>query len=224
MTSRRGYPLEIVSDRGTNFIGASRELKELVEKLDIDQIQQKTVDKGVKWSFNPPLSPHFGGVHKIMIKAAKKAIYAILNNADVNDEELSTVFTGVEAMLNSRPLTYQTSNPKDTIPLTIRTEFNRRKRWRRVQELIGHFWKHWMREWLPMIDIRSKYWEKRPDLKAGDVVLAISADQPRGHWPLGRVSEVFPGKDGHVRVAKVQIGRDSIIRPITKLVPLEVKE
>ena len=81
-----------------------------------------------------------------------------------------------------------------------------------------------MREWLPMINIRSKWWEKRPDLKAGDVVLAISADQPRGHWSLGRVSEVFPGKDGHVRVAKVQIGRDSIIRPITKLVPLEVKE
>ena len=74
MTSRRGYPLEIVSDRGINFIGAARELKELVEKLDIDQIQQKTVDKGVKWSFNPPLSPHFGGVHEIMIKAAKKAI------------------------------------------------------------------------------------------------------------------------------------------------------
>ena len=196
----------------------------------------------MKWSFNPPLSPHFGGVHEIMIKAAKKAIYAILNNADVNDEELSTVFTGVEAMLNSRPLTYQTSNPKDTIPLTPNnflhgqiggksapeaveyTEFNPRKRWRRVQELIGHFWKRWMREWLPMINIGSKWWEKRPDLKAGDVVLAISADQPRGHWPLGRVLEVFPGKDGHVRVANVQIGRDSIIRPITKLVPLEVKE
>ena len=48
-----------------------------------------------------------------MIKAAKKAIQAVLNNADVNDEELSTVFIGAEALLNSRPLTYQSSNPKD---------------------------------------------------------------------------------------------------------------
>ncbi len=50
-----------------------------------------------------------------------------------------------------------------------------------------------MREWLPMINIRSKWWEPKRDLKVGDVVLAISADKPRGHWPLGRVKEVFPG-------------------------------
>ncbi len=242
MTSRRGYPSEIVSDRGTNFIGAARELKELVENLDVNKIQLKTVDKGVKWTFNPPLAPHFGEVHEIMIKAAKKAIYAVLNNADVNDEELSTVFVGVEALLNSRPLTYQTSNPKDTVPLTPNhflfgqvggksapeaveyVEFNLRQRWRRVQELIGHVWKRWMREWLPMINIRSKWWEPKRDLKVGDVVLAISADKPRGHWPLGRVKEVFPGKDGHVRVATVQIGHDIITRPVTKLAPLEVNE
>ena len=118
MTSRRGYPVEIVSDRGTNFIGAARELKELVENLDTSQIQIRTVDKGVKWTFNPPLAPHFGGVHEIMIKAAKKAIYAFLNNADVNDEKLSTVFIGAEALLNSRPLTYHSSNLKDSVPLT----------------------------------------------------------------------------------------------------------
>ena len=53
-----------------------------------------------------------------MIKAANKAIYGILGNADVNDEELMTVFIGAEALLNFRPLTYQTSNPKDINPLT----------------------------------------------------------------------------------------------------------
>ena len=34
MNSRRGYPLTIVSDRGTNFIGAHKELQELVDGLD----------------------------------------------------------------------------------------------------------------------------------------------------------------------------------------------
>ena len=48
-----------------------------------------------------------------MIKCAKRAIYAILQNADVNDEELTTAFIGAEALVNSRPLTYQTSNPTD---------------------------------------------------------------------------------------------------------------
>ena len=48
MTSRRGYPLTIVSDRRTNFIRADRELRELVEGLDRNRIQGQTADKGVK--------------------------------------------------------------------------------------------------------------------------------------------------------------------------------
>ena len=87
MTSRRGYPLTIVSDQGTNFVGADRELQELQSAPAQNKIQNQTADKGVKWIFNPPLAPHFGGVHEVMIKAAKKAIRAILTNADVNDEE-----------------------------------------------------------------------------------------------------------------------------------------
>ena len=53
-----------------------------------------------------------------MIKAAKKAIHAVLGNADVNDKELVTALVGVEALLNSRPLTYQSADVKDTTPLT----------------------------------------------------------------------------------------------------------
>ena len=53
-----------------------------------------------------------------MIKAAKKAIVAILGNSDVTDEELMTAFTGAETLINSRPLTYQSANPQDDVPLT----------------------------------------------------------------------------------------------------------
>lgn len=239
MTSRRGYPLTIVSDRGTNFIGADRELRELVDGLDQNRIQDQTVDKGVKWSFNPPLAPHFGGVHEVMIKAAKKAIRAILRNADVNDEELTTAFVGVEALMNSRPLTYQSADPRDATPLTPNhflhgqmggvsapesvdeVEFSPRNRWRRVQELISHFWKRWMKEWLPLLNARQKWTEIKPDLKIGDIVLAISPDCPRAHWPLGRVLEVFPGQDGHVRVVKIQIGQNTVLRPVSKCVLLD---
>ena len=40
-----------------------------------------------------------------MIKSAKKAIFAILQNADINDE-LLTAFIGAESLINSRPLPY----------------------------------------------------------------------------------------------------------------------
>ena len=93
-----------------------------------------------------------------MIKAAKRALKAILTNANVSDEELMTAITGAESLLNSRPLTYQTANVDDDVPLTPnhflhghmggsfapetvdQTTFSPRKRWRRVQKLVKHFW------------------------------------------------------------------------------------
>ena len=73
LTSRRGVPTEMVSDCGSNFVVAVNELKELVGQLDQDKIQQTTAYRGVKWNFNPPGAPHFGGIHEAMIKSAKKA-------------------------------------------------------------------------------------------------------------------------------------------------------
>ena len=74
------------------------------------------------------------------------------------------------------------------------------KRWRRIQELIEHFWLRWIGEWLPGLSKRHKWTKTRKDLKPGEVVLVINLNLPRGHWPLGRIIEGFPGKDGHVRV------------------------
>ena len=49
----------------------------------------------------------------------------------------------------------------------------------------------------------------------------ISPDSPRGHWPLGRIVSVHPGKDGHIRVVEVRIGETVLTRPISKICSLE---
>ena len=46
-----------------------------------------------------------------------KAIYAVLSSSDVTDEDLITVVTGAESFLISRPLTFQSANVKDDVPL-----------------------------------------------------------------------------------------------------------
>jgi len=239
MASRRGNPVQVISDNGTNFVGANRELKELVNALDKTKIQDSLVNRGVSWKFNPPSAPHFNGLHEILIRAAKRAMFHVLNKADLTDEELMTAIVGAEGLLNSRPITYQSSNADDAEPLTpnhflfnqvggqfapesVDTEpFNPRTRWRRVQEVVHHFWKRWLQEWLPSLSPRKKWGKEKRDLKVGDLVLVLSTDTPRGKWPLGRIMEVFPGPDGHVRTADVKVKGTVLRRPIVKLCPLE---
>lgn len=237
-TDRRGYPEQITSDNGGNFVGANRELQELVSKLNQRQIVKSTGIHCLKWNFNPPLASHFGGVFEIMIKAAKRAIYAILANAEVTDEELTSAFIGAEALLNSRPLTYQSASPTDIIPLTpshfLHGELGRRTapaamdedrhprtRWRRVQEVIRHFWHRWMKEWLPSLAARKKWTTSSRNFAVGDVVLVINSQTARDHWPLGRIVAVHPGQDGRVRVVDVKIGDTVFVRSVTTLCPLE---
>ena len=220
-------------------MGAVSELKELVSKLDQNKIQQDTTYRGVKWNFNPPGAPHFGGIHEAMIKSAKKAIYGVLGTSDVTDEELITAVAGVESLLNSRPLTYQSADPRDVVPLTPNhflhgqlrgqfapetvdtTDFSPRKWWRKVQEIISQVWKHWLQEYLPSLNRRPKWTEVVKDLKKDDIVLVLEPNLPRGQWPLGRITETYPGRDGHTRVAKIQCGMRTVVRPIHKLVPLQ---
>ena len=239
MVNRRGLPEEMYSDNGTNFKAADKELKDLIQQLDQEKVKESISNKRIVWHFNPPLAPHFGGVHEAMIKSAKKSINAILGNADNTDEELMTAFIGAEALINSRPLTYQSANPHDDVPLTPNhflhgqiggqfapssvdnTQYNPRKRWRRIQELVRHFWHRWLREWIPTLGSRKKWHRERRDVRVGEVVLVISPETSRGNWPMGRILEVYPGNDGRVRVAKVQVGDGSLIRSVNKLCPLE---
>lgn len=48
-------------------------------------------------------------------------------------------------------------------------------------------------------------------------MLVMNPNHPRGHWPLERIIEVFPGKDGHARVANVSLWQYMLVRPISKL-------
>ena len=237
MTARRGFPTQVISDNGTNFVGAERELRKLVNALEEKKIQESTVNRGVVWKFNP--SPHFNGLHEVLIKAAKRSMVHVLTNADITDEELMTAMVGAEGLMNFRPITYQISNVDDPEPLTpnhflfnqvggqfapesVDTEqYNPRVRWRHVEEIVHLFWRRWLREWLPSLIRRRKWGKERRELQVGELVLGLSTDIPRRKWPLGRIVQVFPGPDGHVRAADVRRKGSVLRRPIVKLCPLE---
>ena len=240
-SNRRGIPEHVTTDNGTQFVGAEKELRNLLGKLDTERIVRETSMKGIRWDFNPPRTPHSGGVFEVMIKAAKRAMKKLLSNADVSDEELATIVTGAEQLINSRPLTYQSANSRDIIPLTpnhfLIGELGREvapemehhsnhplKRWKRVQEILQHFWKRWVREILPGLNPRCKWKKVERDIQIGDIVLVLTVENDKGKWPLGKVIEVMAGSDGHIRTIKVLVEGKIYVRGINSvslLVPSE---
>ncbi|UYV71470.1 hypothetical protein LAZ67_8003414 [Cordylochernes scorpioides] len=58
--------------------------------------------------------------------------------------------------------------------------------------------------------------------KVGYMVLIGQKSLKRLHWPLARIIQLYPGKDGLVRVAKVKPLSGDKIRPIQKLYNLEI--
>ena len=74
MTARRGTPSFVLSDNGTNYVGAEKDICQKVQKLDERKIVETTTQhQPIQWKFKPPSAPHFGGVFESMVKCAKKA-------------------------------------------------------------------------------------------------------------------------------------------------------
>ncbi|KAJ8033470.1 hypothetical protein HOLleu_23719 [Holothuria leucospilota] len=147
-----------------------------------------------------------------------------------------------EATVNGRPLTHVSDDVKDLEALTPNhllllrsgTDFPPRqadkrdvyskRRWRQSHYLADIFWRRWVREYLPLLQQRRKWVEPQRNFKVGDIVLVVDDDLPRNRWVLGRVIEVNPGKDEHVRAVKVKTQSSEVIRPIRKLCLLETVE
>lgn len=118
MNARRGPPKEMWSDTGTNFVGAERELRDAIAHWNEEKIESQLQQKGVKWIFQPPASPHMSGVWERIVKITKKHLKAIVGDGLLNDLELRTFLGEVEFIINSRPITAVPDDPTDLSALT----------------------------------------------------------------------------------------------------------
>ncbi|XP_041453667.1 uncharacterized protein LOC121406862 [Lytechinus variegatus] len=239
--SRRGRPEVIWSDNGSNFVGAERELREGIKCWNQRQIHQFLLQREITWKFNPPTASHMGGAWERQIRTVRKVLGALMMQQSLHDEGLTTLMCKVEAIVNGRPLTVVSADRRDPEPLTpnhlllIRpnaelppgvfdqSDLYSRRRWRQVQYLADVFWRRWTKEYLPTLQHRQKWVKERRNLDVDDVVLVVD-DMPRNKWLLGRVVEIYPGKDKLVRSAKVKVVTGELTRPIHKLCLLESVE
>ena len=63
----------------------------------------------------------------------------------------------------------------------------------------------------------AKWHQTSPNLSVGDIVVVNEDGMIPTTWPLGRIVEVFSGKDGLVRVVNVKTKSGVYKRPVHKL-------
>lgn len=240
--ARRGQVLELYSDNGTNFVGAERELKTAIEQWNHSKINNMLLQKGIKWSFNPPTGSHHGGSWERLIRSVRKVLNSTLKVQNLDEDGLHTVLCEVESIINSRPITKATTDPNDlealtpnhllvmkTVPSLPPGDFQEadvyaRRRWKQVQYMSDLFWKRWIREYLPLLQERQKWSEVKRNVMPGDVVIVMDSSAPRSSWIMGRVLQTFPDRRGFVRQVRIKTKSGCLDRPITKICLLQEED
>ncbi|XP_049886269.1 uncharacterized protein LOC126380933 isoform X1 [Pectinophora gossypiella] len=238
--SRRGKPDKLYCDNATNFVGANNELgRALLSSLK--SVYEFAAEEGIKFNFNPPYSPTFGGLWEAGIKSAKYHMKRIVGNASLTYEELSTLCTQIEAVLNSRPLTPMSPDSHDLSPLTpghflvgrpltslpsppMATTKKLTSRYQLIEALREHFWIRWHNEYLSELQKRTKWRSPYTSLKEGSMVVFKENNVPPMKWRLGRLHRHYPGKDGVARVADFVTYRGIERRALNKVCPLMLEE
>ena len=246
---RRGVPSLIITDNAKTFKSAAKILVRIFKSPNVSTYLAK---QGIKWKYNLAKAPFWGGFYERLVRSVKTALKKCIGKARLNYDELNTVLVQIEAVLNSRPLTYlysdsieETLTPSHLVTgrriLNLPDESidddedfnvsasNVRKRQNYQTRLMEHYWKRWKTEYLVDLreyqDLRKKN-QNMPKIQENDVVTIEDENQRnRLAWKLGRITGVIEDSEGVIRGAKILLANGNIIeRPVQKLFPLELSE
>ena len=234
-----GTPKTILSDNGRNFLGASRGIREAMSN---PEFRDYLKNQNIAWEFQTPRAPWCGGHFERMIGVVKTSLAVSLRNRTLNEEEFRTAIAEAQAVVNSRPLTYFNNDVNDEPltpmhllrgtavmslpPLPICEEEPSQQARRNHSQLVDAlhaFRKRWRREYLTsLIQRHERLQGHQAPLRVGEIVLLQDANVVRYNWPLARVLAVFPDPKGIVRKVRVLCRGEEYLRPVSKLVRLEL--
>ena len=230
-TVRRGLPRKFISDNGKAFKVAARTLSDMVKQPEFTKYLERV---GVEWTFNLEKAPWWGGIFERLIQSVKRCLRKTIGQAKFSYDELNTALVEIEAILNSRPLTYVTLQDFEE-PLTpshlligrrilslpddlnyiddgdeefVVDSENLQRRTRYLNNVINHFWKRWTKEYLLELRNAHRYQNINQSFlppREGDIVVVHDSDTPRGFWKVARITKLITGKDGHCRGAELRV-------------------
>lgn len=218
--ARCGLPRKVISDNGKMFKASSKKLPTLFKA---PEMRRYLANHGVKWTFNLERAQWWGGFFGRIVQSVKRCLKKVLKNARVTTDELQTVLVEIEATLNSRPLTFVSSEDLEELLMPFHLMCGRRLCFKpdqgeetdisqvNVEDLRGraaclerlkdHFWKRWMNEYL--LELRNSHRIRTNPTQGalvgvGDIVIIHEDGLQRGLWKLGRVERLISGKDAIV--------------------------
>ena len=183
----RGQPAKLLSDNGTQLVGAERELRQMIQGWDVKQLQEHCPEKGVEWKFITPAAPHQNGCAEALVKSCKIALKKAVGDQILTPFELYTVLQEVSNLINQRPIGRTPNDPNDGAYLRpsdmllgrassrisqgpFKETNNPRHRVEFVQKIVDSFWKRWIRDTSPSLVPRRKWDAQKRNVRVDDVV------------------------------------------------------
>lgn len=233
MVAQHGTPSETLADQGTNFRGGDKELQTAFTSMSA-HLQTQLAKQKIQFNYNPPNAPHFGGIWEHEIRSVKTALHTIVGSQTLTEEVLRTLLIEIEAILISKPLGYVSSDVADLDPVTPNyllmgrpdasilhviypeSEILSRKRCRHSQVLADQFWTSFIKNYLPTLQPRQKWMSYSSNLTPGTVVMIIDHQLPRALWPVSKVVTIYPGSDGYVCSAEIEVNNKHYHQPMSQ--------
>ena len=231
--ARRGKPNLMISDNAKAFKLAKRFLTRWDSILTDPSFQDYFSNAQIEWKFIVEYASWMGGFYERMVGTVKRALKKAVRYSKLTLIQLQTVIVEVEAVVNSRPLIYVSSEISDRVTLTPAdflssnsklgflnvdemevpeigsnesTEAKLLNGWIKGQKLLKRFWDSWRNEYLLSLRERSNNIKKCKSEKGEpkvDDVILVKEQLPRSRWKIGRIIDLVPSSDGICRSARV---------------------
>ena len=117
LMANKGDVKMIISDPGSQLVGASRELADWRKGWNMGDLTRFGADKGLEWKTIMPNSQHQNGAAEVMIKmvkGVKKTLVHALGDSKLNYNEMNTLLAEIYSLVNERPIGVKPNNNSDS--------------------------------------------------------------------------------------------------------------
>ena len=112
--SRRGLPSKLVSENSKTFKSTAKTLTAIIKH---PATQHYLAGVRIEWQFNLEKAPWWGGLFERLVGSMKRCLRKTVGKSKLTFDELSTTIIEVENVLNSRPLSFVSTEDSEE-PLT----------------------------------------------------------------------------------------------------------